>query len=118
MNLTIGCGRTELNYTFRMMGKDVSVCIEGGVSHIGCVAVGDCGEVRNFVFGTHKEDALAVPMAKELSEQLQCVCSVSAGVHLDGITKQEIATILKQNSEAIGALTELIVCSNDMPKKV
>jgi hypothetical protein len=39
-------------------------------------------------------------------------------VHLDGITKQEIATILKQNSEAIGALTELIVCSNDMPKKV
>src|SRR5665648_1001644 len=95
----------------------VNIYLGGGEeSHIGSVAVsiprssltGDRSiSCTTSVFNlfAHKDDVLAVPLAEELSKQLNQVVVVSAGVHIEKATMEEF-TRIKTN---LGIIKNLIM---------
>ena len=90
----------------------VNIYLGGGEeSHIGTVVIsiprpsltGD-GSISCttslFNLISHKDDILAVPLAEELAKQLNQVVVVSAGVHIERATSEEI-TRIKKNLDII-----------------
>lgn len=87
-------------------GKDVSVTIGGGDKyHIGAVAIAvPRPEYKQFKKRTastsvicvqgHREDELSYNVAKYLSTELDCVVTVSIGIHIDNIEQHEIQLVL------------------------
>lgn len=89
------------HYTFSLsaisMGKDWNISIYGGdLPHIGATAIGiprpslkDACKISSSVsvitIPGHKEDELIRQVAHRLSSQLNCIISVSGGIHLDSI---------------------------------
>lgn len=98
--IKIGCGRTELNYRISFFGNDLHIHIDGGSSHLGSISAAQNGKVNTITFPEHKEHLLTDPLAKKLSMRFSGNVMVSAGVHLDIITKQEINEILENNERA------------------
>lgn len=94
INLTQGTGPTALHYEIIPVGNDWLILLTGGAAHIGCTAIGDDGRLCSYTPQSHKDDALAIPLAKKVSETGHCVCTVVAGFHLDGITREEIAAVI------------------------
>ena len=110
-------GKCTLESVVVQTMSGVNIYLGGGEeSHIGSVAVsiprpsltGD-GSISctTSVFNlfSHKDDVLAVPLAEELSKQLNQVVVVSAGVHIEKATTEEIARI-KTN---LGIIKNLIM---------
>lgn len=97
-----GQGRLRLEATAVQTGRGISVTLVGGETpHIGAVAVsqprpslrGDgVPSCTTSVFNLlgHKDDALAVPLAERLCRRFGCIAVVSAGVHVEGATPEEI----------------------------
>ena len=112
-NLNLGNGRTALSYNIEMWGEDISVHIDGGVSHIGSISMVEGNFVKTISFEGHKEEFLTEPLAKALASEFPCRVEVSAGVHLDDITIEEINIILRQNEEA---LPKVIAALEEMKK--
>ena len=59
-------------------------------------------EARLLALPGHKEDALALRMAQSMAEALHCAVCVSAGIHYDNITREEI----RQVEQMVHDLTE------------
>ena len=95
IKLTQGTGKTALNYEITPVGNDWLILLTGGDAHIGCTAIGDDGRLSSYTPQSHKDDALAIPLAKKVSQTFHCVCTVVAGFHLDDITREEIAEVVK-----------------------
>lgn len=95
IKLTQGTGPTALHYEIIPVGNDWLILLTGGDVHIGCTAIGDDGRLSSYTPQSHKDDALAIPLAKKVSETGHCVCTVVAGFHLDGITREEIETVME-----------------------
>ena len=84
------------------LGDDYQVIISGGDEHIGAVALGVCyDKVRKrsnisqvSVYG-HKEDLLVRNIAALLSKQLAGTVAVTAGIHFDNLSSDEIDKILE-----------------------
>ena len=85
MKLTVGSGPTALHYEITLVGTDVLILLTGGAAHIGCTAVGDGGRLSIYTAREHRDDALAIPLARKVSAAFHCVCTVCAGFHLDDI---------------------------------
>ena len=94
IKLTQGTGPTALHYEIIPVGNDWLILLTGGDAHIGCTAIGDDGRLCSYTPQSHKDDALAIPLAKKISQTFSCVCTVVAGFHLDGITRAEIAAVV------------------------
>lgn len=94
IKLTQGTGPTALHYEIIPIGNDWLILLTGGDAHIGCTAIGDDGRLCSYTPQSHKDDALAIPLAKKVSQTCHCVCTVVAGFHLDGITQEEIAAVI------------------------
>ncbi|WP_303870746.1 hypothetical protein [Acetobacterium wieringae] len=92
--LTQGSGKTALQYEIIPVGKDWLILLTGGDAHIGCTAIGDDGQLSSYTPRSHKDDALAIPLAKKVSQTFSCICTVVAGFHLDGITREEISIVI------------------------
>lgn len=108
MNYQIGEGRTALCYEVTQYGDDIVIHIGGGAPHIGSVSMGEKGQVDTHTFLGHQEYFLTEHTAKTLSSALTARIVVTAGVHIDGITKAEIETVLDQNRTAVKALITLL----------
>lgn len=104
--LVIGEGRTTLRYEIQRRGRDISVHIDGGASHLGSVSMAEGEALQTLSFPGHEESRLTEPLAKKLAAVFPCRIIVSGGVHLDDITKEEIRRILQQNE---AAASELII---------
>lgn len=121
MVIKAGCGRTAISYDLRLFGGDVLISVFGGVAHIGSVTVGDCGKTMSYTAQNHRDDALAESLAEMVSRRYQCRCVVTAGFHLDNITKEEIRSVLdthaKGTQKVLHALDELLKFSEskDVP---
>lgn len=78
-------------------GNGLNVTIAGGDrGHIGAVSVKYPGmELISHQFPTHREGVVSDKWAVTLSGSLNVPVCVSAGVHYDSISKEEIAEILK-----------------------
>jgi hypothetical protein len=108
MKYAVGSGRTALCYEIRCYGLDILIHIDGGISHIGSISAGKNGEVTTHVFPEHKEQYLTEPLAREISRAYNGNVVVTAGVHLDQISEEEIEEILSLHEKAIPHITSLL----------
>jgi len=92
------------------IGEDLIVCLFNEAGHIGATAVAEYSEKENRVSVSvitrpgHMEDALASDAARNLCKAAKRPVCVIAGIHLDNITSEEIAEILKNCEKLISAL--------------
>lgn len=98
-------GRIVLRLTCVRMGRDLNVSLAGGDrEHIGAVALAqarpslsDPGRTSSSVSVLailgHKEDELARGIASGLAAALGVTVCVACGIHLDGLTPEEMAEV-------------------------
>ncbi len=109
-------GELDLHATVQMAGRDVVVTIGGGECHVGAVAIaqprpslstpGSVSASSSVICVVgHKEDMLAKAAADRLAARLRATVVVVAGIHWDGLTPNDIATIDRHAR----ALTDLVV---------
>ncbi|MGD0856532.1 MAG: hypothetical protein ABSA18_12110 [Dehalococcoidia bacterium] len=110
MRITKGRGRTRIHLSLFFMGSDIVLFVYNKNAHCGAVSIAefDHAEKRSsvsvFTRLGHKDDAIAQQAAYLISKTFRCTCCVMAGVHVDSITKQEIAIVLKNTNAAIDDL--------------
>ncbi len=94
------------------LGRDWQIMLYGGAAHIGAVALAVCYDTNRravnvsqmAVYG-HREDALCREVASTLSKTLKTTVVVSAGIHFDGLSEQDI----KKIRQIALALTEKLI---------
>jgi hypothetical protein len=107
-----GNGRTQVCMSVSRIGEDFVVCLFNEAGHIGAAAVADYSEKENRASVSvitrpgHREDALASDAARRLCKAFRRPVCVIAGIHLDGITKEEIDEIL-ENCEKLISLARI-----------
>jgi hypothetical protein len=106
---TAGSGRAQLTFTWEPHGRDWSVHIGGGAHHLGAVAMAGRDPRGQPFQGTlclppHREGELALRAARALHDALGSTVCVSAGVHLDDISGDEIADVLRAADEGVQRL--------------
>ena len=90
-------GRISLSLHWKYVGKDLLVVLQGGDSHIGAVALcqaDDASPLPPLQLPHHREAELAQSIAHRLASALQTSVCVSAGIHYQNITQEEIAIVL------------------------
>ena len=96
-----GSGRTEVALSAQSIGNDLVVCLFNDQGHLGAVAVAEYSKEENLVSTSvitrpgHKDDSAAYRAAHYLCKQLKTPVCAIAGIHVDAITEDEIAQILK-----------------------
>lgn len=114
MRLTAKHGRLAITLRALRQGRDLQVMCSGGDAHIGAVALAspclqDTADQKHqnalLALPGHREDQLALRMAHRLAKELNCTVCVSAGIHFDCITKEEIERVL----HLVDTLTERCV---------
>jgi hypothetical protein len=107
-----GEGRTRVGMSVNRIGEDLIVCLFNEQGHIGAAAVADYSEKENRASVSvitrpgHMEDTLASDAARRLCKAVRRPVCVIAGIHLDGITKEEIAEILKNCEKIISVFSD------------
>ncbi len=108
MRFTARQGRLNIHLRVFRQGRDLQVLCGGGATHIGAVALAAPApgrmRIQSHLAGLpgHKEDALAKEMAERMAQALNCAVCVSAGIHYDNITREEI----RQVEQMVQALTD------------
>lgn len=108
MRYKVNCGRVSLCYDIKRCGNDLLLHIGGTGDHVGSISAGSGGKVFTHLFPGHKENFLTEYAAKVLSLAFSGNIVVSAGVHLETITKKEIEEILSLNEETISRIITLL----------
>lgn len=121
MRFTAQQGRLHIHLRVFRQGRDLQVLCGGGATHIGAVALVAPAQgqmqAQTHVAGLpgHKEDVLARRMAERMAQALNCAVCVSAGIHYDNITREEIRQVEHMAQDlterCISALAKDIVCS-------
>jgi hypothetical protein len=107
-----GTGRTRVSLSAHSIGRDLIVCLFNKEGHIGAVAVADYqseeGRASTSVITRlgHKDDWLARPSAHRLCKHLKAPVCVIAGIHVDGITQEEIVQITRNCDRLIDRLIQ------------
>ena len=88
--------------------KGIQVLVAGGdQSHIGAVCVVDPGGNRaSHCFFGHRDDAVAEKWAAEIYRKTKTPVVVSAGIHYDRISKEEIQAVLNTTDTLLGTVLE------------
>ena len=96
------------------MGEDLSVCICGGVAHVGCCVMavprpsltgfGMSATVSCLNRTGHMDDQIGARVAKRLSAELNCVVSCTCGIHVDSATKAQVESLLSCADELANAV--------------
>ena len=117
MRFAMSRGRLHIDLRVFRQGRDIQVLCQGGAAHLGAVALavpstegtGKSAEVQAqlLVLPGHREDAIALGMARRMAAELRCAVCVSAGIHYNDITREEI----RQVEAMAQALTERCLIS-------
>lgn len=122
MRLTAKHGRLAITLRVLHQGRDLQVMCSGGQAHIGAVALASPSSLgaankKNqndlLTLPGHREDLLAAQMAHRMASELNCTVCVSAGIHFDSITKEEIERVLS----LADSLTEKCIARLKQPTK-
>lgn len=94
-----GREKQQVNLMCLEVGKDLQIIISGGESHIGAVGLGVCygmDKANSSVISVHghREDELVKKAAYRLSKALRKNVAVSAGIHYNDLSGNDISTIL------------------------
>lgn len=104
--LEAGSGRARVTLTAGRMGSGLAVFLFNDAAHIGAVAVSQFDHAENRASTSvitllgHKDDAVAYQAAHEICRSTKVPVGVTAGIHLDDITLEEIKGI-KENSDKV-----------------
>jgi len=90
----------DVNLTLYQLGRDYLAVLAGGEAHLGAVSFE--GSLR--VPPPHKEGPLAQNLEKELAKLLDSKVAVIAGIHFDGLTPQEVLTVVQLANQLIERL--------------
>lgn len=116
----IGSGKYVIKGVAVFCGEDIHLAIGGGEKyHTGAVSVAiprneyKDGKKRTATASVicvqgHKEDEFALKAAKMLATALDCVVSVSVGIHIDNATMDELKILEKNFFQLIEKFTELL----------
>lgn len=96
MEKTVTVLEREIHITVLDTGCGMQVLIEGGdKGHIGAVSAASPDiPVQTVVFPGHREDVISSRWAETLCREFGVPAVVSAGVHYDNITKEQILKLL------------------------
>jgi gallate decarboxylase subunit D len=114
ITLNAGRGRTKVSLSAKWLGKDLIVCLFNGQGHLGAVAVADFCHAENRASTSvitrlgHKDDAVARDAAHTLCRKFKKPVCAIAGIHVDDITEEEIAEILRNCGALVEKLNKLI----------
>ena len=90
--------------------EGIAVLIYGGdKSHIGAVSITDSNTDKNLtsvVFPGHKDHLISDIWARELSLRYNCRVVVSAGIHFDKITRDEIKEVENLSQQMLWEICE------------
>ena len=108
----VGSGRTRLLFAWRRWGPDLHVHIAGGDHHIGAACLCGCQSDDQRYEGTlavppHREDSVVARAAAALHQAVGVNVCVTAGIHLDDITPDEIAAVLRTVDEGVARLIDI-----------
>ncbi|WP_180994754.1 hypothetical protein [Clostridium sp. chh4-2] len=112
MDFTAEQGRIKTEAHLTEAGNDLLVFLSGGdTPHIGAAVCCDAGgNVREAALPEHKDQVVMKIMAERLSRAVGCNVCVAGGIHIDGITKEQIHTVMelceRLTSEIIGSIKE------------
>jgi hypothetical protein len=99
--LSVGKGRTKVSLSVQSIGSDLVVYLFNERAHLGAVAVADYSHEENRASTSaitrlgHKDDVAASNVARKLCKSLKKPVCAIAGIHLDDITEEEIAEIIR-----------------------
>ena len=105
--LTRGEGRIRVSLRAQEMGENLVVCIFNENAHIGAVAVGEYDHKEERASTSvitrlgHKDDVIAQKAAYLISRHIKGPSCVIAGVHLNGITEEEIQKLLENTDSLV-----------------
>jgi len=105
IKLSIGKGRVLLGLDAQKVGQDWCVHITGGEGHLGACAVGSVDSKSGRAFASlislpgHKEGPWALKIAERFAKELATNVLITVGIHLDGITQDEIAVFAENVNE-------------------
>lgn len=115
VTLTASRGRVALRMTCVAMGRDLAVSLAGGDrEHIGAVALGlprpkgDGATTSVLAVLGHREDDLARNLATRLASRLGVAVCVACGIHVDGISREELAAVLELSAELADRLVSQV----------
>lgn len=115
--LNAGRGRTKVGLSAQWIGNDLIVFLLNGQGHLGAVAVADFCHAENRASTSvitrlgHKDDAVACNAAHTLCRKFKKPVCAIAGIHVDDITEEEIAEILRNCGVLVEKLSKLIADS-------
>jgi hypothetical protein len=94
----VGTGRTRLTFAWQWRGSDLHVHVAGGADHLGAVALARPAadgtvSLQTACFPPHREEDIVRTIALPLSRHLGVTVCVTAGIHVDNITRVEIDAI-------------------------
>ena len=116
--LSEGKGRTQVSLSTDFIGKDLIVCLFNGQGHLGAVAIADFSTTGHRASTSvitrlgHKDDSVAYNAAYKLCKRLKRPVCAIAGIHLDGITDEEIAQITRNCDVLVDELSRQLVVSS------
>ena len=97
----------------------IAIVIGGEVPHIGSIAVAVRGEptgtkkgnlaVSVYTISGHKDNRVAVPIARDISIASNRTSTVIAGIHVNSATKKDIAIVLRNSRELSRRMQRLLV---------
>lgn len=91
MLLTATSGRLILSLRLHAMGKDIQAILTGGDAHTGGTALAAPNfPVQTLSLPGHRDAELACRLAQGLADGLGCTTCVTAGIHYENITRDEI----------------------------
>jgi gallate decarboxylase subunit D len=120
----ISKGRFKIHGLVQEVGQDILVSIWGGTRpHIGAVGMAIprpslknqkkwSATSSNFTFIGHKEDTLVKTISERLAARLRRNAVVTAGIHWDGITSDEIKTIQNLTQKLSDLILKKIVTTH------
>ncbi len=121
ISLAEGEGKYRVQCDAVEIGADLVVKVYGGDKpHVGAVAVGIprpsladnekvSASVSVFTLTGHKEDELAKKLAGKLTAALNRVTVLTAGIHIDNITSEEIKFFEKNALRAVEKLINYLL---------
>lgn len=95
-------GRIRINANLILLDHDIQVMIWGGRAHIGAIALaGPKNEAQVVEAADHKDGEIALLIASELAKNLNGTVAVTAGIHYDRITPEEIEIVREKTGKIV-----------------
>lgn len=108
-------GGQKLFCELTQMGHDWNICVWGGnLPHIGSVVMsvarpsltGEGISVTSSVLNGigHKDECVARKFAEAVARECECTAVCSCGIHVDGITAEEIEDVVEKSEKLLRAV--------------